>query len=88
MNGDDRRRTHHGRGKGHLAHDIGGKSYHQTKKTATSLFGVKPKVTEPDTVGRKVRPAAHKPREAARAKRITGQAKRTGDRKKLSDILL
>jgi len=70
------RNTHHSRGKGKLQAHIGGKKTKQFHKNAPPLFAKKPKVVEPDNVGRKVRPAAHNKRQAGVAKRASAAVKR------------
>jgi hypothetical protein len=70
------RKTHHSRGKGKLHSDLGGKKVKQYGKNAPALFAKKPKSVEPDNVGRKVRPAAHNPRQSGVAKRSRALVKR------------
>ena len=73
------RKTHHNRAKGSLTHHLGGKHEKQLGKNAPALFAKKPKATEPDNVGRKVRPAAHNARQKGVAKRASKAVRRLGD---------
>ncbi len=45
-------------------------------QNAKALFMRKPKSPEPDNVGRKVRPTAHAPKQAALAKKMRSLSKR------------
>jgi hypothetical protein len=73
------RKTHHSRGKGHLGTHLGGKRVKEHKNNAPDLFAKKPKASEPDNVGRRVRPAAHNARQKGVAKRASRAVRRLGD---------
>jgi|SRR3974390_1197165 len=73
--GSNRNKTHPKRGKGHLAGALEG------AKTTPFTFGKqnamrRPKSSEPDNVGRKIRPAAHNARQAGVAKRAARTVKK------------
>jgi hypothetical protein len=73
------RKTHHSRGKGHLASHLGGKRVEQHSDTGTKrkFFGkMAKKAGESDQVGRKIRPAAHNARQSGVAKRARNTVKR------------
>lgn len=74
------RSTHHSRGKGKLGHKLGGKKVDEKKHNGRDLFKKRAKVPEHDSVGRKVRPAAHNPRQAKVAKRSRALVKRLSDK--------
>jgi ribonuclease D len=74
------RNTHHGRGKGSLASHLGGKKVKEYGHNARSLFAEHAKKPEPDNVGRKMRPAAHAPKQAKVAKRARATVKRLSDK--------
>lgn len=77
------RKTHSGRGKGSLNHDIKGDSVKQTKmagKSAKPFFGKTPKKPEADDNPGKMRPAAHGKHQAGVAKRSHNLVKRLSHR--------
>lgn len=75
------RKTHHSRGKGKLGAKLGGKKVDEKTHNARDLFRKKAKSSEPDNVGRKVRSAAHNPRQTKIAARARAAVKRLGDNK-------
>ena len=66
-----RRNTKHTHGRGGLQAHRQGDVVKQFKKNAPEKFAKKPKAVAPDNVGRKVRPAAHNPRQT----KVAGRAK-------------
>jgi hypothetical protein len=71
-----RRNVKHHAGRGKLQAQHQGDKVKQFKKNAPSKFAVKPKSSQPDNVGRKVRPAAHNPRQTKVANRAKNLVKR------------
>jgi hypothetical protein len=68
--------THAKRGKGKLASKLHGKVAHDFGTNAPEKFGITAKKTENDNLGRKLRPAAHNPRQTKVAGRARNLVKR------------
>jgi hypothetical protein len=71
-----RRNTKHHEGRGKLKAKRHGDKVHQFKHNAPEKFAKKPKDPLPDNVGRKVRPAAHNPRQTKVANRAKNLVKK------------
>lgn len=71
-----RRNTTHHSGRGKLQAHHRGDKVKQFKHNAPSKFEQKPKSSGPDNVGRKVRPAAHNPRQTQVANRAKSLVKK------------
>ena len=71
-----RRTIKHHSGRGKLQAHHQGDKVKQFKKNAPEKFAVKPKSVQPDNVGRKMRPAAHNPRQTKVANRAKNLVKK------------
>lgn len=71
-----RRNTKHHEGRGKLKAKRQGDMVKQFKANAPEKFAKKPKSSLPDNVGRRVRPAAHNPRQTKVANRAKNLVKR------------